>query len=126
MSDTDDLLTYYLDWTGTALKDMNALIDRTEGLTAPQPQLVDDIHAIAHNIKGMGTSFNFPLMTKVGKSLCDYLRALTDQDIVSHAVLMAHSKIMTVVLDNQITGDGGDVGQQLLDKLAMMIDDIQG
>lgn len=64
----------YLDWTGSALAQMSGLIaplaEQTDG---GDPEL-QAIFEIAHNIKGMGGSFGFPVMSAVGQLVCLYLR----------------------------------------------------
>jgi len=73
-TDTDEqLVQYYLDWTEDAIQELAGHIDKAR--SAPEPDVLQAIYEISHNIKGMGTSFGFPLMTEAGRSLCGYLRA---------------------------------------------------
>lgn len=76
-----------------------------------------DIHAVAHNIKGQGSSFGYPLMTRLGQSLCQLTRrkpVFSDADL---DLAQAHIDAMRLVLAKEIRGDGGELGQKLGERL---------
>jgi hypothetical protein len=62
---------------------------------------------VAHDIRGQGGSFGFPLITRVGSSLCRYIEgrdwasAATDVQVVS-----AHIGALKVVLVQNLRGEG--------------------
>ena len=115
MTDNDDLLTYYLDWTSKALMELDKLLVHLKSEKGAEG-LNTKMYAIAHNLKGMGSSFGFDLMTASGASLCEYLRKLEERN-ASASVVGAHLKAMKVILDKRITGDGGDDGKALVARL---------
>ena len=119
----DELLEHYLAYTGDALKQLDALLPTLEDASEPSDNAakIEGLHSIAHNIKGMGTSFGFPLMTNVGALLCSYLRALDASEPAAYEVVSGHLKAMHVVLDNRIIGDGEEVGAKLLARLEQLI-----
>ncbi len=78
---------------------------------------VDAIFQIAHNIKGQGGSFGFDLITMVGHSLCELTRSRAPMDETSLKILDHHIRILGVIADKDIRGDGGDLGNQLIEKL---------
>ena len=84
-------------------------------------KIIQDIFAVAHNIKGMGASFGFPLMTETGVSFCRYIRSLDGRPIEAD-VIYAHIRSLEVILSNRIQGDGGDIGKELIDSLTTMVD----
>lgn len=115
-----ELQDNYLQWTETALADMRTHHARL--CSNPQDTtIISDIFSIAHNIKGMGASFGFPLMTETGVSFCRYIRSLDGQDI-DPEVIEAHIRSLEVILSNRIQGDGGDIGRELIDSLTTMVD----
>lgn len=79
---------------------------------------VRDIFDIVHNIKGQGGSFGYQLVTRIGASLCDYLRHGDRRDDASLAVIDAHLSALQFVLDRRIKGMGGALGAKLVAKLA--------
>lgn len=115
-----ELQDNYLQWTESALADMrthHAKLCRDPESAA----IIQDIFSIAHNIKGMGASFGFPLMTETGVSFCRYIRSL-DGQVIDPDVIDAHIRSLEVILSNRIQGDGGDIGKELIDSLTTMVD----
>ena len=83
------------------------------------------IFEVVHNVKGQGGSFGYNLLTKIGGSLCDYIREATSSaDEKQLKVVAAHFAAMDFVLEKKILGDGGDIGKQLLGKIAQLIANI--
>lgn len=114
MTESDDLFSEYLTWTNTSISELGTLLSKAqENNPVANNELKDDIFGIAHNVKGMGTSFGFPLMTDLGTTLCHYLQNLPENTAVSITVVDAHMKAMQVILDNKIEGDGGEMGRKL-------------
>lgn len=112
----DELMDHYLDYTEKSVGELRALVARLEGEENPA-ELTEQMHALAHNIKGMGTSFGFPLMTRVGRILCIYLRALDDGQVAEADIVTAHIKAMDTIVENRILGEGGPEGEALISRL---------
>jgi hypothetical protein len=73
-------------------------------------------------VKGRGGSFGYDLLTTVGGSLCDYLRVGTasagDKQL---KVIAAHFAAIDFILEHNLRGDGGEVGDQLKEKIAKLV-----
>ncbi|MEX0298988.1 MAG: hypothetical protein AB3N28_07945, partial [Kordiimonas sp.] len=82
---------------------------------------VNRIYDLTHNIKGMGASFDFNLMTDVGLSLCGHLKGMDEDTLVSQRVLSSHIRTFEVILQHKIQGDGGDQGVALMHRLEAII-----
>lgn len=78
---------------------------------------LDEVHSLAHNIKGQGGSFGYDLVTSIGASLCDYLRSGHRVSPKELDIVQAHIRLLKLVSDNDITGTGGEMGQRIIDKL---------
>lgn len=109
----DELMDHYLAYTEKTVAELHALAAR---LTSDDnaAALGEEMHALAHNIRGMGSSFGFPLMTRVGTTLCTYLRALDEDQPAEAEVVTAHLKAMDTILENRILGEGGAEGKALI------------
>lgn len=93
-----------------------AVWSRIESEGVDQAKL-DELHSIAHNIKGQGGSFGYDLVTDIGASFCAYLRASPRMAQNELAIISMHIRVLKNVSDNNITGDGGETGARLLEKL---------
>ncbi|MEM7568509.1 MAG: Hpt domain-containing protein [Pseudomonadota bacterium] len=115
----DDLVGYYLDWTNEAVSELSGLIAQVGD--SADAELQQKIYEICHNIKGMGTSFGFPLMTEAGSTICTYLRRL-DNAPMDQGLLAAHLKSFQLILAKRMAGDGGQVGRELIDRLTQLVE----
>ena len=75
---------------------------------------IERIGGAAHDIRGQGGSFGYPLMTTIGSSLCDFCRAITRRDDGQLEVIRAHIDAMKAVIDNRLEGNGGAQGAELV------------
>lgn len=96
-----------------------ALWSRIEFEGVNQAKL-DELHSIAHNIKGQGGSFGYDLVTDIGASFCAYLRGSPRMAPNELAILSMHIRVLKNVSDNNITGDGGETGARLMEKLRQL------
>lgn len=104
------------------LEDVAALSDIWAGLEAgvEPAEVMRQIHAVAHNVKGQGGSFGYDLVTSIGASLCDYIRSSERKSADEINIVHAHIKILKMVGDNDISGTGGETGERIVVKLAAL------
>jgi hypothetical protein len=82
---------------------------------------VRDLYGIAHNIKGQGSSFGYPLVTRIGHSLCTLVRQERDFSDADLGVMQAHLDALRLILAKDIKGDGGETGAKLAARLENMV-----
>lgn len=68
-------------------------------------------------IKGLGGTFDFPLLTQVAKSLNDYVRSLKNVTKVHLEIVTLHVDALYVILAQHITGQGGATEAEVLSAL---------
>ena len=108
-----------------------ALADVAKSRTALAAAVADPAHRaahvealfrISHDLKGQGSSFGYPLVTKIGHSLCALTRdrgmAYEDKHL---ELAQAHVDAIQLVLTKGIKGDGGKVGAELIAKLEQRV-----
>ncbi len=110
-----DLTEQYPDWTRSELVAMTDFLNRAQSTDGDErfSLIRNDFFGKAHDIKGQGSTFGYPLMTDVGSFICDYLRhkeSFTDDDISRMQTMV---DTMQTILDNRLTGDGGEKGQSI-------------
>jgi len=75
---------------------------------------VEALFAIAHEIRGEGGTFGFPLAAAIAANLCAILE---DQDQIGKTLreaIRVHIDSLKLVLSQPIKGDGGEQGAELL------------
>ena len=94
---------------------------------ASRDQHVEALFRVGHDLKGQGTSFGFPLVTKVGHSLCALTRDRARQYESRHLDLIkSHLDAIDLILTKGIKGDGGKVGAELVAKLEQRVSELLG
>ena len=113
-------------YQGWAVDDLQALWQAFQGSTAAGHDADADVKKmfdIAHEIRGQGGSFGFPLITGIGDSLCKFLEpldSLTGRDL---EVIKIHILAMKAVFHQNLKGDTGataKIGSELPQLLAAL------
>lgn len=120
-ADDAELVEQFVTWTSDAVNELKGIVDSLSGDELKTDEKADRIYDLTHNIKGMGGSFDFPLMTSSGSSLCSYIKGLPADKALSRKVVDAHVRVFEVVLEHKIQGDGGEKGKILQSRLASII-----
>lgn len=87
---------------------------RDEGVTA---DTMETLYLRAHDLKGLGTTYEFPLITRIGASLC---RLIDDKDkrlAVSLPLVDAHIDAIKAAVRDSIKTDDHPVGRILIEEL---------
>ena len=85
-----------------------------EGVTA---ETMETLYLRDHDLKGLGTTYEFPLITRIGASLC---RLIDDKDkrlTVSMALVDAHIDGIKAAVRDNIKTDDHPVGRVLIEEL---------
>lgn len=105
----------YLEWVEEDLRKLQELEGQLDAGTPPRGEVLTAIFSIAHDIKGQGGSFDYPLMTLIGNHLCRYIERLegeaTDKNV---EVVKVHIAALRLVIARRMSGDGGKVGDNLI------------
>lgn len=82
-----------------------------------EPETVKRFGQLAHDLKGEGTSFGYPLVTEIARSLCLLIECGATAVLRAHPPIEAHVSAIEAVLRNRIEGEGGEIGQAIVDDL---------
>lgn len=114
-----ELMASYPVWVMDDIARMEGHLAEAGADTEGRSAHLDRLHGAAHDIKGQGASFGYELMTKIGESLCDFIRADGGGDN-GLRVMAAHIRAMKTVIDKRVSGDGGASGEKLVAGLAAL------
>jgi len=117
---TTALRANYTEWARIDVDRAQALLDAAKIGTGGGREHLDLVYAAMHNIKGQGASFGYPLMTRIGQSLCRLIAPGRALDEAGLKVAQAHLDALKLVLDKKIAGGGGEVGDKLAARLEGM------
>jgi chemotaxis protein histidine kinase CheA len=108
----------FTDWAGTDVAEALAAVDKLADGGAEEA--TDLIFRVAHDLKGQGTTFGYPLATQIAGLLCDFIRSTNSSpSIDSVSVIRAHLSALNLVLKQNIKGEGDAASKQLIEKLTL-------
>ena len=116
-----DLVSLYLEGADHDVRELEALAAQLREDSSGWADHRARMREIVHNIKGQGAAFGYELMTRVGESLSRLLHAAEDADERTAKLLVAHVATLRTVLERDITGSGGDLGNHLASKLEALV-----
>ncbi|WCL54267.1 Hpt domain-containing protein [Gimibacter soli] len=74
----------------------------------------------SHNLKGIGSTFGFALLTDVAGGLCHYIKYVGPTADFRTDVVRAHVDAIIQIIDTPMPGDGGPEGERLLARLQVL------
>ncbi len=107
----------YENWTKDDLKRAEQRLEAARVMPAGRQPQSKEISRIAHDTKGMGTTFGYDLVTLICASLCDFIRHIPDATDTELNVIDHHLAAATLVLDRRIKGPGGTFADKISAKL---------
>lgn len=96
----------YIAWAKTDLALCRQHLDAAGSEPAERQGHITALFAVAHNIKGQGSSFGYPLMTRLGQSLCRLTKRPRSFSQDELTLMENHLKLMNDVLQQEARGDG--------------------
>lgn len=91
---------------------------KTEGMT---PETMEFLYLRAHDLKGLGSTYEFPLVTRIGASLCKLIDDKDKRLGASMALIDAHIDGIRAAVRDGIKTDDHPVGKILVTELERMV-----
>lgn len=108
----------FRDWSKDYFEQLTQLCSDCEAANPKQRgRLFNDINATAHELRGQGGMFGYPLITNVAKSLFDLTLQNKNRSDSCVALIKTHIDTMKAILRDNIQGSGGEVGDALVAEL---------
>ena len=87
---------------------------RAEGYNAATSE---NLYMRAHDIKGLGSTYGYPLVTRIGSSLCGLLHDAEARQAAPVALVEAHVDAITASVRRDIRTDADATGRALAEEL---------
>ena len=103
----------YPDWVSNLI----GKLQEQHGRCVDSPELrrdcIEEINHIAHDMKGQGGTFGYPLITSFADSLYGFTSQKGDVSDSQVELIKSHVDAMRAVIRGRVSGDGGKVGAKL-------------
>ena len=86
-----------------------------------QKNALKEIYTRCHDLRGLAATFDYPLVTEVGSSLCTFIDRLGPQSLDHTDVITIHIETMMAIVNAKATSDGGKVAQQLARNISHLV-----
>ena len=112
----------FTEWARTYLGNLWELCDVAMKIPGSRRKHFEEINLLAHELRGQGGTFGYPLISVLGKMLYDATRRGCREDDNGVEIVKAHIDSMRAVIRDKVFGDGGEVGRALLKSLQLAIE----
>ena len=110
-----ELVGDYSTWVNKYLESMEESLEALTNGTGNPSAHIRNINQIAHELRGQGGVFDYPLITAFGKTLYEATNDIAAEITDNRLKLMeAHIDALRLVFSKQIKGNGGEVGLALM------------
>ena len=87
---------------------------RAEGVTS---ETMESLYLRAHDLKGLGTTYEYPLITRIGASLCKLIDDKDKRLTAPMALVDGHIDAIKAAVRDEIKTDDHPVGRVLIQEL---------
>jgi hypothetical protein len=115
----------FLDWTKETLARIEQELDSAARRKASDRRVpFNRINLIAHELRGQGTTFGYPLISTVAKAMFESTVHNFDRSDDTIAAIRAQASALHRILEEDLKGDGGETGHALLDAIGLRRADV--
>ena len=93
---------------------------RTDGAS---PQTLEGLYMRAHDLKGLGTTYGYPLITRISASLCKLTDDAEKRSRAPMSLVDAHIEAIRAAVRDDIKTDDHPVGRQVVEELEKRVAD---
>jgi len=113
----------YPDWVSGIIVKLKEQHGRCVDSPEMRRDCFEEINHMAHDMKGQGGTFGYPLITSFADSLYGFTvqrpGEITDNQV---ELVKSHLDAMRAVIKGRVSGDGGEIGKKLTDSLNQAIE----
>lgn len=103
---------------------LDTLLKEAKADPEKRPEIVRSIFMVVHDLRGQGATFDYPLLTRIGSSLCTFTENLDSSSDKELQVIGVHVDALKAVMTHKISGDGGPVGREIAKGLEIAVQKI--
>jgi len=114
------------------LDDIVELFDLVRQMKEPEAamkEIMDRIYVKSHDVKVMGESFGFPLLTKAADLLCAFVKDAEPEAFKTLSRLQAvetHAIVMKMILDSNMHDESDELAMEVIDELQTLVNKFKG
>jgi hypothetical protein len=99
------------------LKTLQVAINSAIASGPAEQHVIDRIYALLHNSKVQGETARFPLVSNICALACGILQRTKVPDEATWRAVKAHIDALSIIAEHNVEGDGGELGQRMVEEL---------
>ena len=99
------------------LESLRETIENAMNAEHVDQKTVDRIYALLHNTKVQGEGAHSSLVSSICSLACGILLRTKAPDAGTLRVVKAHIDALSIIVDHEVSGDGGELGQRMVEQL---------
>jgi len=111
----------YEEWLAADISSLSDAYDAASGHPDDCKEGLNAIADCAHNIKGQAGTFGYDLVSEIAHSLNGFVHERQEAQTVHLEIISAHISALRVVHAQQLRGDGGVIGAELMKTLRRVV-----
>lgn len=116
----------YPDWVSKLLVTLTEQHSRCVDTPENRNEYFDAINHIAHDMKGQGGTFGYPLISTFSDSLYGFTNGIRERSDNEVELVKSHVDAMRAVIKGRVSGSGGEIGKKLTESLNQAIEKYEG
>lgn len=120
-----ELLAHFEETLSERVAAIHAELDAADADPLNRRGHIGRLFRMAHDLKGQGSTFNYPLITRLGAALCRFIDETDDFAAPETTIIRKFVDAMRVIADHRIRQDGGNTGRALLAKMNQIVLDYE-
>ena len=112
----EELSSQYSGWAAEDIVKLRGILAEAENDAACHHARLKDIRRIAHDMRGQGSTFGFPLVTRIAGLLSNYLK-MPDEGDTAINMARAHIDALDRVIKGKVTDEASAAAIKILDTL---------
>ncbi|MCP4393906.1 MAG: hypothetical protein GY804_06515 [Alphaproteobacteria bacterium] len=114
----------YVEWSKQDVDKLKNILKEIKSTPESASAKIQELLDVANDMKTQGGSFNYNLVTFIGHSLCKFLQEKQSMDDKAIETIQIHIDTIIMVLNRNITGDGGPMGKEILEGIKAVVQKI--
>lgn len=116
----------FADWTRIHVEKLDQALAKCAQLNVRgRRDVLSEINHHAHELRGLGGTFGFPLVTSVSMSLFDLTLGKVTPTDECLSLVRTHIDTLRAIIRENVRGEGGPVGQELVQELNVLNKDFR-
>ncbi|MHA1536897.1 MAG: response regulator [Alphaproteobacteria bacterium] len=113
-----ELKDRYISWANADLTALYDALDAARAHLGNRQDHIDQMNEIAHNMRGQAGTFDYPLITEIGSSLCSLVDSSAKFGEDELEAVEVHVQAIHTVIGGKIEGPGDERAREMLAGLA--------